>query len=62
MDVIHASNISRKGKIRHDRDYSYTPHTGLVAITFRSLNSFKRPFVRKPRGFYRPAMNAAAVD
>ncbi|MBL4871941.1 MAG: DUF4102 domain-containing protein, partial [Rhodobacteraceae bacterium] len=27
MDVIHASNISRKGKIRHDRDYSYTPHT-----------------------------------
>ena len=30
---------------------------GLVPLTFRSHNSFMRPFARKPRGFYRLAMN-----
>ena len=34
---------------------------GLVTHAFRSLNSFKRPFVRMPRGFCRLAMSAAAV-
>ena len=31
--------------------------SGLVPLTFRSHNSFMRPFARKPRGFYRLAMN-----
>ena len=31
--------------------------TGLVAFTFRSLNSFMRPFVRMPRGFCHLAMS-----
>ena len=30
---------------------------GLVAFTFRSLNSFMRPFVRMPRGFCYLAMS-----
>ena len=34
---------------------------GLVALVFRSLNSFMRPFVQMPRGFCHLAMNAAAV-
>ena len=32
---------------------------GLVTLLFRSLSSFRRPFVRKPRGFFHPAMNVA---
>ena len=32
---------------------------GLVTLLFRSLSSFRRPFVRKPRGFSHPAMNVA---
>ena len=35
---------------------------GLVTLAFRSLNSFRQPFVRRPRGFCHPAMNAAAAD
>ena len=35
---------------------------GLVPLTFRSLNSFMRPFVQMPRGFYHPAMSACALD
>ena len=31
--------------------------TGLVPLTFRSPNSFMQPFVQRPRGFCRPAMN-----
>ena len=31
--------------------------SGLVAFTFRSLNSFMRPFVRMPRGFCHLAMS-----
>ncbi len=34
----------------------------LVPFAFRSLNSIIRPFVRIPRGFCHPAMNAAVVD
>ena len=30
---------------------------GLVPLRFRSLNSFMRPFVQMPRGFYHPAMS-----
>jgi hypothetical protein len=36
--------------------------TGLVTVTFRSLNSFMRPFVRKPRGFSRRAMSGGDAD
>ncbi len=36
--------------------------TGLVPVTFRSLNSFMQPFVRMPRGFCRRAMNGGGVD
>jgi len=35
---------------------------GLATVAFRSLNSFRLPFVRRPRGFCRPAMNDAVVD
>ncbi|MFT5272755.1 MAG: hypothetical protein ACI85V_002778, partial [bacterium] len=35
---------------------------GLVPLTFRSLNSFMRPFVRLPRGFCLPAMNGGGAD
>ena len=34
---------------------------GLVPLTFRSLNSFMRPFVRMPRGFCHPAMSGVGV-
>ena len=42
MDVIHASNISRKGKIRHDRDYSYTPHTARGILRSAHICSAQR--------------------
>ncbi len=32
-------------------------HDGLVPLTFRSLNSFMRPFAQKPRDFSRQAMS-----
>jgi hypothetical protein len=35
---------------------------GLVTLTFRSLNSFRLPFVRRPRGFCLLTMNDAVVD
>ena len=35
---------------------------GLVPLTFRSLNSFMRPFVQMPRGFYHLATSACALD
>jgi hypothetical protein len=35
---------------------------GLVPLTFRSLNSFRLPFVRRPRGFCLLTMNDAVVD
>jgi hypothetical protein len=34
---------------------------GLVALTFRSLNLFMRPFVRMPRGFCHLAMSEVGV-
>ena len=30
---------------------------GLVPLTFRSLSSFRQPFVQRPRDFCPPAMN-----
>ncbi|WP_187292486.1 transposase [Octadecabacter antarcticus] len=36
--------------------------SGLVTLTFRSLNSFMRPFVQMPRGFYHLATSACALD
>ena len=36
--------------------------SGLVALTFRSLNSFRQPFVRRPRGFCHLTTSAAVVD
>ncbi|MEP3300115.1 MAG: DUF1403 family protein [Pseudoruegeria sp.] len=35
---------------------------GLVPFAFRSLNSFRQPFVRRPRGFCHLAMNDAVLD
>ncbi|WP_331458382.1 DUF6538 domain-containing protein [Pseudorhodobacter wandonensis] len=35
---------------------------GLVTLTFRPLNSFRQPFVRRPRGFCHLTTNAAVVD
>ena len=35
---------------------------GLVPLTFRSLNSFMRPFAQMPRGFCHPAMNGGGAD
>ena len=35
--------------------------SGLVPLTFRSHNSFMRPFARKPRGFYCLAMNGGGA-
>ena len=35
---------------------------GLAALTFRPLNSFRQPFVRRPRGFCHLTTNAAVVD
>jgi hypothetical protein len=35
---------------------------GLVPLAFRSLNSFKLPFVRTPRGFCRLTTSAVAAD
>lgn len=35
---------------------------GLVALTFRSPNSFSQPFVRRPRGFSQPAASAVDAD
>ena len=39
--------------------YRWYDQYGLVTLLFRSLSSFRRPFVRKPRGFFHPAMNVA---
>ncbi len=36
---------------------SVSVHCGLVPLTFRSLNSFMRPFAQKPRDFSRQAMS-----
>ena len=36
--------------------------SGLVPLTFRSLNLFMQPFVRRPRGFCHPAMSDGGVD
>ena len=47
---------------RHTGTHSSNGSVGLVALTFRSLNSFKRPFVRMPRGFFRLETSAAVVD
>ena len=44
------------------REGSCDSHFGLVTVTFRSLNSFMRPFVRMPRGFSRGAMSDVGVD
>jgi hypothetical protein len=38
-----------------------TAHSGLVTLSFRSLNLFMRPFVQMPRGFYHLATSACAV-
>lgn len=35
---------------------------GLVTLTFRSLNSFMRPFAQMPRGFCRRGMSGDGVD
>ena len=35
---------------------------GLVTLAFRSLNSFMRPFVQMPRGFFHLATSAVVVD
>ena len=35
---------------------------GLVPLTFRSPNSFMRPFVRMPRGFFHLTTSAAVLD
>ena len=39
-----------------------TEHIGLVTLTFRSLNSFMRPFVQMPRDFCRLAMSGGDAD
>ena len=36
--------------------------SGLVPLTFRSPNSFMRPFVRMPRGFFHLTTSAAVLD
>lgn len=36
--------------------------SGLVAFKFRSLCSFKRPFVRKPMGFCIPKLSVFYAD
>ena len=38
------------------------PVIGLVPLTFRSPNSFMRPFVRMPRGFFHLTTSAAVLD
>jgi hypothetical protein len=38
------------------------PLLGLVTLTFRSLNSFMRPFAQMPRGFCRRAMSGDGAD
>ena len=37
-------------------------NSGLVPLTFRSPNSFRQPFVQRPRDFCHLAMSVAAVD
>ena len=47
-----------------ERTYSAQPvvkQSGLVPFTFRSLNSFIRPFFRMPRGFCRLAMSGGGA-
>ena len=55
-------SVERNATERHDRltghiealvpEWDLAPAVnGLVPLTFRSLNSFMRPFVRRPRGF-----------
>jgi len=45
-----------------DPEHKAADQIGLVTFAFRSLNSFRQPFFRRPRGFFHPAMNDAVVD
>ena len=49
---------AQRGQI-HEVD---RPYSGLVTLTFRSLNSFMRRFSQIPRGFYRRAMSGDGAD
>ena len=57
-----ADGLARLDRRRHDRFRGEVEGTGLVTLTFRSLNSFMRPVIRKPRGFCHPAMCADGAD
>ena len=37
-------------------------HIGLVTVTFRSLNSVKRPFVRMPTDWFHLTSSSVVVD
>ena len=41
---------------------AFVDHAGLVTLTFRPLNSFRQPFVRRPRGLCHLTTNASVVD
>ena len=64
--LVHAINYSDEDVTAiADMDARVTAtesKSGLVTVTFRSLNSFMRPFVRMPRGFCHPAMNGGDAD
>ena len=51
---------SWRSRPQYCRPSYHKSHIGLVPLTFRSLNSFMRPFVQMPRGFYHPAKGGGA--
>ena len=49
-------------EVKADGGHFDVKAVGLVTLAFRSLNSFMRPFVRMPRGFFHLATSAVVVD
>ena len=57
--MVMAAILQTLLKAAHKNTYQ---QIGLVPLTFRSPNSFMRPFVQMPRGFYHLATSACALD
>ena len=62
-DKLTRKLVENLGAGRHgDGNGLYLVVDGLDPLTFRSPNSFMRPFARMPRGFFHPVRSVAVLD